>query len=164
MTALCARGRANVRPRLLSAAFLCILAAAPALAAEPIVVQIDQARILHLPERASTVVVGNPLIADLAIQPGGLAVITGKGYGSTNFVVLDRHGVVLTEQNMQVTGPDDKIVTLYRGVDRETYSCTPDCSRRITLGDAPEYFDKTVAETVTRNAQAAGVGGMSSGH
>ena len=45
---------------------------------------------MQLPERASTIVVGNPLIADLTIQPGGLAVITGKGYGATNFVVLDR--------------------------------------------------------------------------
>ena len=31
--------------------------------------------------------IGNPLIADLSIQPGGLAVITGKGYGATNFIV-----------------------------------------------------------------------------
>jgi Flp pilus assembly secretin CpaC len=165
MTALCARGRANGRPRrFLSAALLFIALVAPAAAAEPIAVLLDQARILQLPERAATIVVGNPLIADLSIQPGGLAVITGKGYGATNFIVLDRHGVVLTEQNIQVTGSGDKTVVVYRGIDRETYSCMPDCSRRITLGDAPDFFDKTIAETTTRNAQAAGVGAMSSGH
>ena len=90
---------------------------------------------MQLPDRAATVVVGNPLIADLSIQPGGLAVITGKGYGATNFIVLDRHGAVLTEKTIEVTGPSDKTVVVYRGTDRETYSCTPDCSRRITLGD-----------------------------
>jgi Flp pilus assembly secretin CpaC len=169
MAALCARGRASLsRPRFLSAALLLITVVvsvvATAAAAEPIVVHVDQARIIHLPERTATVVIGNPLIADLSIQPGGLAVVTGKGYGATNFVVLDRHGVVLTEQTVEVTGPTDKTVTVFRGVDRETFSCTPDCSRRITLGDMPEYFDKTLAETTTRNAQAAGAGALAAGH
>jgi Flp pilus assembly secretin CpaC len=168
MTALCPRGRTRFSLlHRLAAALLLItifLPTAFAAAAEPITVLLDQARILQLPERAATVVVGNPLIADLSIQPGGLAIITGKGYGATNFVVLDRHGVVLTEQTVQVTGATDRTVIVYRGIDRETYSCAPDCSRRITLGDAPDFFDKTLSETTTRNAQAAGVGAMSSGH
>ena len=148
MMALCARARANLRLLYrLSAIILLITLVAPATAAEPIVVFLDQARIMQLPERASTVVIGNPLIADLTIQPGGLGIITGKGYGATNFVVLDRHGAVLAEHAVEVTGPNDKTVVVYRGIDRETYSCTPDCSRRITLGDSPEYFDKTLSES-----------------
>ena len=63
-----------------------------------------------------------------------------------------------------MTGPNDKTVVLYRGTDRETYSCTPDCSRRITLGDAPEYFEKTLSETTNRNSQAAAAGSLSTGH
>ena len=55
-------------------------------------------RIIKLPERASTVVIGDPLIADMSMQPGGLAVITGKGYGETNVVVLDKTGAVLMER------------------------------------------------------------------
>jgi len=165
MMALCARGRANVRPRpWLSALILLTALVVPARAAEPIVVSLDQARIMQLPERAVTVVVGNPLIADLTIQPGGLAVVTGKGYGATNFVVLDRHGAVLTEHTVEVAGPNDKTVIVYRGTDRETYSCTPDCSRRITLGDAPEFFEKTLSETTNRNAQAAAAGSLASAH
>jgi Flp pilus assembly secretin CpaC len=164
MAALCARGRANSPRYLLSAALLLIAFVAPAAATEPVIVFLDQARIMQLPERAATVVVGNPLIADLSLQPGGLAVVTGKGYGATNFVVLDRHGVVLSEQTVEVTGPNDRTVVVYRGVDRETYSCTPDCSRRITLGDVPEYFDKTMAETTSRNSQAAGAGALAAGH
>jgi len=50
----------------------------PAAAAEPIDVALDQATVLQLPERATTVVVGNPLIADLSVQRSGLAVVTGK--------------------------------------------------------------------------------------
>jgi Flp pilus assembly secretin CpaC len=165
MMAWCARVRASLLLLYrLSAILLLITLVAPATAAEPIVVLLDQARIMQLPERASTVVVGNPLIADLTIQPGGLAIITGKGYGATNFVVLDRHGAVLTEHTVEVTGPNDKTVVVYRGIDRETYSCTPDCSRRITLGDSTEYFDKTLAETTNRNSQAAAAGSLAAGH
>jgi len=165
MMAVCARRRASLRLLYrLSAILLLTTLVAPATAAEPIIVFLDQARIMQLPERASTVVVGNPLIADLTIQPGGLAIITGKGYGATNFVVLDRHGAVLTEHAVEVTGPNDKTVVVYRGIDRETYSCTPDCSRRITLGDSPEYFEKTLAETTNRNSQAAAAGSLATGH
>ncbi len=141
----------------LSAALL-LIAIVPAAAAEPIAVLLDQARIIKLPDRASTIVVGNPLIADLSVQPGGIAVVTGKGYGATNFVVLDRNGAVLMEKSVEVKEPNDKIVVVYRGIDRETYSCTPGCSRRITLGDVPEFFDKTLAETTTRNSQAVAAG------
>jgi hypothetical protein len=171
MAALGARGRAIVSPlNWLGACLLLIALAAPATAAPPsaspeiITVLLDQALLLQLPDRAANVVVGNPLIADLSIQPGGLAVVTGKGYGATNFIVTDKKGAVLMEKFVEVTGAIDKTVVVYRGADRETYSCTPDCSRRITLGDNPDYFDKTIAEVVSRNAQAVGAGALSSGH
>jgi hypothetical protein len=177
MTALCARGRATPSPlHWLSATLFLIAIVWPAKAAEPIVVLLDQARILQLPDRATTVVVGNPLIADLSIQPGSLAVITGKGYGATNFIVLDRSGAVLMEKTVEVTGPSDKTVVVYRGPSRQTYSCTPDCSPRITLGDTGQddfdkdtrlyndFFGKTIAQAASRNSQAAAAGAMAAGH
>jgi hypothetical protein len=60
--------------------------------------------------------------------------------------------------------PTKDIVMVYRGIDRETYSCTPDCSRRLTLGDSFEVFDKTLAQITTRNSQSAAAGAISSGH
>lgn len=177
MAALWVRGRARLSPRnLLSALVIAIAVTKPAVAApnEPIIVPLDQAKLLQLPDRASTVVVGNPLIADLTIQSGGLAVVTGKGYGATNFIVLDKTGAVLTEKIVEVQGPSDDTVVVYRGVTHQTYSCTPDCSRRITLGDTgtdqfdgstdKDYFAKTLEQTVTRNAQAMGAGALTSGH
>jgi hypothetical protein len=168
--ALCARGRAKLSPlHCLSLALLLVTIVAPAAAApaDTIVVFLDQAQIVRLPDRADTVVIGNPLVADLSIRILGiekLAVITGKGYGATNFIVLDRKGVELMKKDLEVTGPNDKTVVVYRGPERETYSCTPDCSRRMTLGDAPEFFDKTLGEIVSRNTQATGAGAMTSGH
>jgi Pilus formation protein N terminal region len=155
MTVLCVRGRAGLKAlSWLAAAFLLAVAAAPALAGEPIVVRLDRATLFNLPPGAATVVLGNPLIADVSLQPGGVAVVTGKGYGATNVIVMDRSGAVLTEKTVEVTGPDDPIVVVYRGDLRQTYSCTPECSPRITLGDDTDFFTKTITESATRNSQA----------
>ncbi len=110
---------------------LCFVAAiAPRVApAADVTAFLDQATLIRLPDRVATVVIGNPLIADASIQPGGV-VITGKGYGTTNLIVLNRTGAVLLEKSIQVRGPRGSFVGLYRGVERESYSCTPDCERR----------------------------------
>ena len=111
-----------------------------------------------MPEKVSTVVVGNPLIADVTIQTGGIMVITGKGYGSTNVVALDRTGAVLMDRPVEVRGPREGVIVVYRGADRESYNCAPTCEQRVTLGDAPKYFESTLGQTVNRNGQAAGGG------
>src|SRR5580692_7656889 len=135
------------------AATLIIVTATSAPAAEAISVVLDQAKISKVPDRTSTVVVGNPLIADVSIQAGGTMVVTGKGYGVTNLIALDRTGKVLAEQLVRVRSPSDSVV-VYRGTARESYSCAPYCERRITLGDAPDYFESTPTETGNRNTRA----------
>jgi len=163
------RGLAAARPMLWLAAALYVMSPATRVyAGGPIAVPVDRAELVKLPERAKTVVIGNPLIADLSIQPGGVAVVTGKGYGATNAIVLDKDGAVLAEHTIVVQDPADPIVFVYRGETRQTYSCTPDCERRITLGDTgteffdgsvdKDYFNKTIGQTVTRNSQAMSEG------
>ena len=107
---------------------------------EPVTVNLDQAKLVKLPERTATIVLGNPLIADAAVQPGGVAVLTAKSYGMTNMVALDRSGATLVEYPIQVVGPRDAVVVVFRGIERESYSCAPDCERRITLGDSVGFF------------------------
>ena len=124
-------------------------------------VHIDQAKLLKVPDGTSTLVVGNPLIADVAVQSGGTLVVTGKGYGNTNLVALDRSGSVVMQHQVQVQGPLGSVVVVYRGVERESYSCTPDCERRITLGDTQTYFAATLGQSGSRNAQAQGGAGPS---
>lgn len=128
----------------------------PAAAADAVRVTLDQAKVMRIPERTTTVVVGNPLIADISVQTGGVIVLTGKGYGVTNLIAMDQRGNVLLEQSIEVQGPRDLLVTVHRGIDRESYSCTPNCERRITLGDTPAYFDATLQQTGRRDGQAQG--------
>lgn len=129
------------------------LAVHPAAAVEPVSVVLDQAKVMKMPAGVSTIIVGNPLIADVSVQSGGLMVLTGKGYGSTNMLALDRSGGVLMERVIRVEGANDNLV-VYRGVDRESYSCSPNCERRITLGDAPGFFDPTLQQSTNRTGQA----------
>ena len=135
------------------------LASLPAMprggAAETITVVLDQAQLMKLPDKVGTIIIGNPLIADVSLQAGGSMVITRKGYGATNIIALDRSGATLMTTTVQVVGPRDAVV-VYRGVDRESYSCAPMCERRITLGDAPPYFDATLGQASTRSGSAAG--------
>jgi Flp pilus assembly secretin CpaC len=144
--------------RLLAAAMLLWPAA---LLAEPaahnsISVSVDQAKLVKLPDRVATIVVGNPMIADVTLQSGGILVVTGKGYGATNFIAMDRGGQVLVDQQIQVAGPpSDQLVTIYRGVDRETYSCMPICQRRVTLGDADGYFKQVMDQAGSLSSQAS---------
>ena len=124
-------------------------------ASEAIAVNVDQAKLVRLPARAATIVVGNPLIADVSLQNGGIVVVTGKGYGATNFIAMDRSGEVLVDRLIQVEGPTDQVVTIYRGVQRETYTCQPTCQRRATLGDGDDYFKSVMDQAGSLNGQAS---------
>ena len=128
---------------------------APARADDPISVNVDQAQIVTLPDRVATIVIGNPLIADATVQGGGILVVTGKGFGRTNLLALDRTGRVLMSKMVEVRGPGtDDIVVVYKGIERESYSCAPNCERRITLGDSPGFFNATLSQSGARNGQA----------
>ena len=124
--------------------------------ANTIAVNVDQARLVKLPARVATIVVGNPLIADVALQAGGILVVTGKGYGATNFIAMDRSGEILVDRLIQVEGPTDQLITVYRGVARESYSGMPVCQRRVTLGDGDAFFKTTMDQAGNLSGQAAG--------
>jgi Pilus formation protein N terminal region len=125
---------------------------------DTVTVSVDQAKLVKLPGGVATIVVGNPLIADVTLQNGGVIVVTGKGYGATNFIAMDRSGGILVDRLIQVQGPTDELVTVYRGTERETYSCMPICQRRMTLGDADPYFKSVLDQAGTLNSQASGSG------
>lgn len=147
--------RTYFRSAVLGAALAATATASTAFANDEISVVVDQAKLVKLPAKISTIVVGNPLIADVSLQAGGTMVVTGKGYGSTNVMALDRDGSIVVDRQIQVEGPRDKLVTVYRGVDRESYSCTPICQRRVTLGDAQPYFNNALTQSGAFATQAA---------
>jgi Flp pilus assembly secretin CpaC len=110
-------------------------------------VTVDRAKVIRLPENAKVVIVGNPAIADVAIQKSGIVVVTGKSYGVTNLIALDSGGNMLAESTLSVAPPSEATVVLQRGaLDRQTYSCTPACMPSVVLGDANSFFNENKSQ------------------
>lgn len=101
--------------------------AAPAFAGSGINVIMNQAKIVRLSRAADTIVVGNPAIADASVQDATTIVLTGKGFGVTNLVVLDRDGSPIIDEQVTVARDEASSVRIYRRSDVQTMSCTPYC-------------------------------------
>lgn len=137
------------------AAAAALIVLAPAAHAETVSVSPDEARIMKMPDSVATIVIGNPLIADASLQSGGILVITGKSFGSTNLLALDRTGRVVMDKTVEVRAvAGANLVVVYRGVERESYACAPQCEPRLTLGDSSNYFSQILTQSGLRNDQA----------
>jgi len=92
-----------------------------------IVVEMNQAKVVKLAKPADTIVVGNPLIADAAVQDASTIVLTAKGFGVTNLVVLDGNGNAIVDEQVTVVRQTVSSVRVYRRAEIQTLSCTPYC-------------------------------------
>jgi Flp pilus assembly secretin CpaC len=117
-------------------------------------VDIDYARIVKIPQGASTLVIGNPIIADVTmLKNSQLMVITGKSFGTTNLIVLDKSGAQVGESIVTVVPAEDKVV-VQRGTHRESVSCNPRCAKAVDLADDVAYMN-SVIEAVKSHDSAA---------
>lgn len=148
-----AKGRHMWR-RLAAAAAFIAATAGSALAADAIVVNLDQAKVARMPANAQTLIIGNPAIADVTmLKTSGTMVITGKGYGETNLIALDKNGDLVAESTIRVRG-SGTVLLVQRGMERESYSCAPQCVPSVQLGDG-KAFESAAAQITARNTLAA---------
>ncbi len=110
-----------------AALLLCAGFAAHAGAEAGIQVQMNEAKIIRLARAADTIIVGNPAIADAAVQDASTIVLTGKGFGVTNIVALDNEGNPIVDEQVVVTRQTTDSVRIYRRAEVQTLSCTPYC-------------------------------------
>lgn len=136
-----------------------LLASAPATAASDLVVRYDQSQLLRLPRPVAEVIIGNPGIADVAVQGGNILVVTGKSYGVTNIIALDGERNVIQDQRILVERDQRSIVNLHRGVSQQTYSCTPNCAPMMNIGDDNEFFGRVSGHTSAKAKAAESSGG-----
>jgi Flp pilus assembly secretin CpaC len=99
----------------------------PASAEGGIQVEMNQAKIVKLARPADTIVIGNPLIADASVQDASTIVLTAKGFGVTNLVILDSEGNPIVDEQVTVVRQTASSVRVYRRADIQTLSCTPYC-------------------------------------
>ena len=122
------------------------LSVSPASAGAGIEVIMNQAKIVKLARAADTIVVGNPAIADASVQDGTTIVLTGKGFGVTNLVVLDADGNPIIDEQVIVARQTASSLRIYRRSQVQTMSCTPYC----------ESSYKTDAEKISESEMNAG--------
>lgn len=112
--------------------------------ANDLIVRYDQATLLRLPRPAAELIVGNPSIADVAVQGGNMLIVTGKTFGVTNVIVLDAERNIIQDQRIVVNRDDPRVVNLHRGVMRYSFSCAPYCNQTLTVGDETKHFEELV--------------------
>lgn len=105
-------------------------------------VKVDRAKVMRVSRAASMVIIGNPAIADATIKDSQTLIITGKQYGTTNLIVLDAAGEPIADEILSVTSAMDSNVVVYRGADRFTFHCNPDCDPVLRIGDQGEHVTK----------------------
>ncbi|MBN9363064.1 MULTISPECIES: pilus assembly protein N-terminal domain-containing protein [unclassified Devosia] len=110
----------------------------------PVSVKVNMARILRINAPASTVIVGNPGIADVAIQDPQTLVLTGKSYGQTNLIVLDAQGNPIADTMLEVVQEQAGLVTIYQGNRRTSLACEPVCQPIVMLGDDATYTGEAI--------------------
>lgn len=133
--------------------------AAPAVAGSDDVykVELNKTEIVRLPGAASSIIVGNPKIADVTVHSVDTIFVVGRGFGETNLIVLDAQGNTMMDTNLQVVNTlSSHGVRLYNAKMRETYSCIPYCGPSPVLGDNPEFINMNTTEGRELNTTVAG--------
>lgn len=135
---------------------VCISMAVPAVAEDTLTVTVDRAEVFDLPNTARTLVIGNPMIADVTLlKTAGKMVVTGKGFGETNMIALDRAGNTIKEMNIVVVAGSQALI-VQRGMERESYTCAPRCQPTALLGDDSKFFGDVTAQIQAHNSDALG--------
>jgi len=125
----------------------------PGFAAQLIKVTVDQARIMRLDTPAHTIIVGNPIIADVNIQDGQILVVMGKNSGATNMIALDDRGREIANIDIIVETAGNNSLILYKGSERISMNCSPNCERSLNVGDGAVNF-KQIEEQIGKKSGA----------
>lgn len=92
-------------------------------------VVLNHARIVKLSQPAATVIIGNPEIADATVRDSRTLVLTGRGFGQTNLVILDQGGNPILDERIAVSRENGTALRIYRRAEIETLSCEPYCEK-----------------------------------
>ena len=117
---------------------------------------VDQAKLVKVPAGTTTLIIGNPTIADITLlKQNDLMILTPKAFGETNFIALDKDGNPVAESVIRVVNGTDALV-VQRGMDRQSYSCAPRCQPTERLGDDDKYLNQVASQVQAHGTRLAG--------
>jgi hypothetical protein len=118
----------------------------------PVTVTVDRAKVFRISRPAKTVIIGNPAIADATVEDEVTLVLTGRSFGVTNLIILDREGEPIVDETILVQGHEQNTVRIYKRDERVTLACAPVCEPTLTIGDNREVFEFAEKQITARNA------------
>jgi Flp pilus assembly secretin CpaC len=122
--------------------------------AETITVALDEVQTMNFSAQVGTINVGNPAIADVTMVDDHHAFILGKSYGATNIIALNKKGEMIANTHVTVLNGQQATVTLQRGAERTTYSCTSNhCDVMPQPGDGKQA-DAVAGQISAHQSQA----------
>lgn len=123
--------------------------AAPAFAADKIVVEKNHTHRIALSAPAGSVVVGNPDIADVTVVDSRTVFIVARGVGNSGITITDRSGRTLYNAEVTVTTASEGAITVYKGLKPSLMVCTNVCvSQEVTAETAAPGTLSTVPAAV----------------
>ena len=122
-----------------------------------ITLEVGSARMFRLDRVPSTIMFGNPLVADIVVDREGLVFLLGLRAGQTSLHILDQNGASLLTASIVVQPENQSQVTLNQGATESTYYCNPRCLRRGN----PTAASYTGRAGTGASARGAGTGGAS---
>ena len=132
------------------------LIATPAYATDSVQVIIDEAKILRLAEPVARVIIGNPATADVSVLGSTMLVLTGKSYGKTNMILLNRDGETIANLDVSVDQNPTRTVSIRKGTERYSYHCPAGsyCNPTAELGDVATHFAEVQAGAIGKMGMA----------
>jgi Flp pilus assembly secretin CpaC len=145
----------NLLRNTLGALSLALLTSTSAFAAQELILLTDQTQLLSISGNPGTVVVGNPSIADATVH-GSKIFVHGRGYGSTNLIILDQDGNQISSFDVTVQSGGNNTVAVYKAASRYSYICAPNCEAIVQVGDQKDWMGEIVQLNQKRNDWATG--------
>jgi Flp pilus assembly secretin CpaC len=141
------------------ALFGAVLSCVPLMSAQAggqvLTVEVDESQILQLPKQPGAIVVGNPSIADVSIQ-GQKIFVHGRGFGQTNLTILDLEGNQMANFSLVGVHSQPATIQVYRGTERYSYSCMPNCEATVQVGDNSSFMSGTASQMNAKMGLATG--------
>lgn len=94
-------------------------------------IQVDRSQRVPLRGAVASVIVGNPLIADVTVVNNNTLYVTGKGYGVTEIVAVDAIGRTLFQNQVIVAGGQTGSVRVWRGAQATEMACASSCAPSV---------------------------------
>ncbi len=112
----------------------------------------DQVRAFELSKPISSVVIGNPSIADVTVQDNEQIFLHAKAPGLTNMYFYDLEGKRIDNVIIRVQSATGNMLVLHRGTDQQTYSCAKNCEPTVQVGDSQTAFAGAMSQAAAKAA------------